>query len=85
MNIETTDIITLKNGEEYVVCSKIDFEDNKYLYLINPINQQDVKFAMEKHRDNKTFISELENQELIQKLLPLFYEKSKHLINDEEL
>jgi len=82
MEIETKDVITLTNGEEYVVCSKIDFNENKYLYLINPINQQDIKFVMETARDNKIFVSEIENENLIRQLLPLFYEKSKDIITE---
>jgi len=84
MNIETKDVITLKNGEEYAVCSKIEYENNYYLYLVNIIDQTDIKFAMEKQRDSKVFISDITDETLIRQLLPLFYEKSKHLINTEE-
>ena len=84
MKIETKDIITLNNADKYVVCSKVEYENNSYLYLINPVNPIDIKFGIEKHKENKTFISELKDEALIRQLLPLFYEKSKNIINVEE-
>ena len=84
MNIEIKDVITLKNGEKYVVCSKIHFADNNYLYLINPINQDDIKFVMETPEDGKMFISEIEDEILIHDLLPLFWEKSKDILKEIE-
>ena len=84
MNIEIKDVITLNDEEKYVVCSKVEYENNSYLYLINPINNEDIKFGMEKHRDGKIFISELEDENLIRQLLPLFYNEAKDIINEEE-
>ena len=84
MNIDIKDVITLDGKEKYVVCSKIEQENNSYLYLMNAIDTQDIKFAQENHRDGKIFVSELEDEMLIRQLLPLFYEKSKDIISEIE-
>ena len=84
MNIEITDIITLNCDEKYIVCSKIEYENKNYLYLVNSINNQDIKFAMEKQKDNKLFITEIEDEQLIQTLLPLLFEEAKHILKEFE-
>jgi len=78
------DYITLSDKKRYVVCSKIQYEDNKYLYLINLADYKDVKFGVEKLKSDKIFITEIEDEELIRHLLPLFYSEAKNIINEEE-
>lgn len=39
------EIITLKNGLKFVVLSKIDYENEKYLYLCSYDNDLDIIFA----------------------------------------
>ena len=82
MNIDIKDVITLSDYNEYATCSKIKYQDDEYLYLVDINNNQNFKFALIKYNDNSTNIIEIKNQQLIQILLPLFYENSKHLLNE---
>jgi len=81
MNLEIKDCITLKdnkgNNTKYVVTSKINYEEKNYYYLVD-INNKDLKFCYE----DKDDLVELNDKELVTKLLPLFYEKAKSEITD---
>ena len=84
MNVETKDIITLNDNNKYVVCSKVNYQNNGYLYLVDVNDKSNVKFGLEEKADNQIKILEIENQTLIQALLPLFYSKSKEILSDNE-
>ena len=72
MNIETKDIITLDDGNKYVVCGKVYYINDYYLYLVDMNELSNVKFGLEKHSDKGISIVEIEDKQLIQTLLPLF-------------
>jgi hypothetical protein len=82
--IDIKDVITLNDNNEYAVCSKTKFQDEEYLYLIDINNNENFKFGLIKQNGESINIIELENQQLIQQLLPLFFENSKHLLNEIE-
>ena len=84
MNIETKDVITLSDNQDYVVCSVIDCNNGKYLYLVDVITPINIKFVKEEKIEGKTFMSVITDEEKIRQLLPLFYEKSKDIIADLE-
>ena len=84
MNVEIKDLITLSDGNKYVVCSKVNYQEKNYLYLIDIDNIENIKFGIVKQRENKKFITEIKNDELIRQLLSLFYNEAKHIINVEE-
>ena len=81
MNIDTKDTITLNDNNEYVVISKINYQDSIYYYLIDLNNNENVKFCAESKSKESTLI-DIEDQTLIQSLLPMFLETSKDIIAD---
>lgn len=80
MNIEIKDLITLSDNNKYVVCSKTNYQDNEYLYLIDFNNNENIKFGMIKTQDEKVSIVEIENPDLIKILLPLFLNGAKDIL-----
>ena len=64
MNIELRDILTI-NNKEYVVCSKMFYQGEKYIYLVNLSDNTDIKFCLIK--EDKIF--EVFNEEVIKALI----------------
>ena len=80
MNIK--DLLTLSDNNEYVVVSKTIYEDKSYLYLVDINNNENLKFCLERKDEQGYIVDEIEDTTLIQKLLPLFYESSKNIIEE---
>lgn len=78
MNIDIRDIITLDGINKYIVASKALFENINYYYLININNLRDILFCYE---DNNELI-EIEDNDLIQNLIPLFYQNTRNLLKE---
>ena len=70
MNIDIKDTVTLDDNNDYIVVCKALFEDKNYLYLIDIKNVENIKFCYENIENNS--LIEVDDQELIRKLLPLF-------------
>ncbi len=79
MNIEIKDVVTLSDDVRYVVVSKINYKNNAYYYLTEIENLANIKFLVE-NKDKNSLI-EVEDKELIQKLLPLFIKETKENLN----
>ena len=73
MTINIKDLLLLDDDNEYVVVSKVNYENKNYYYLIDKNNLTSVKFCYE---DIDKLI-ELDDKVLTTKLLPLFLEASK--------
>lgn len=71
--IDVKDVLTLEDDKKYVVVSKIDYENKVYFYLVGVEEITDVKFG---YIDNDEFV-EINDKELVTKLLPHFYKDVK--------
>ena len=78
MMIDIKDILTLDDKNDYVVVSKINYENKIYYYLVDINNNDNLKFCYE---DNNELV-EIEDKELTTKLLPMFLEVSKGELNN---
>ena len=76
--IDIKDTITLSDKNEYVVVSKINYNDRVYYYLIDKNDSGNIMFC---YQDNNQMV-ELTDKDLIVKLLPLFLEASKNELKD---
>ena len=76
--IDIKDILTLDDKNDYVVVSKINYENKTYYYLIDINTNNNLKFCYE---DNNELV-EIEDKELTTKLLPMFLEVSKKELNN---
>ena len=72
MNIKIKDVLTLDDKNKYVVVSIVNLENKSYYYLVD-INNNNVKFCYEYNNG----LVEIDDNELIRKLLPLFYNSAK--------
>ena len=77
--IDIRDILTLDDNNEYVVVSKILYEDRIYYYLVDKKDNANLKFCYEKG-DN---LVELNDKVLVTKLLPLFLDAAKSVNFDD--
>ena len=73
MIINIKDTLTLDDNNEYVVVSKVNADDKNYFYLIDKNDNSNVKFC---YQDNDELV-ELNDKELVTRLLPLFVENAK--------
>jgi len=80
--IEIKDTLNLSDGNEYVVCSKVNYEGKKYLYLIDIDDYKNVKFCEEVRNPEADKVVNVEDAELIKTLIPMFYEASKGIIEE---
>ncbi len=78
MIINIKDTLTLDDNNEYVVVSKINVDDMNYFYLIDKNDNANVKFC---YQDNDELV-ELNDKELVTRLLPLFVENAKGELED---
>jgi len=82
MDIRYQDIITLDDKNEYVVAGKVSFQNGEYLYLVDINNNQNIKFAEIAKEGYILEINVAKESDLVQKLVPLFYEQSKVDVKD---
>lgn len=77
MIINIKDTLTLDDNNEYVVISKINYDNKNYYYLLDKNNKNNFKFCYE---DNDELV-EIDDKDLITKLLPLFVEVAQKEID----
>ena len=78
MIINIKDTLTLDDNNQYVVVSKINYDNKIYYCLINNSSNTNLKFCIEENEE----LVEIVDSELIVKLLPLFIEAAKKEIDD---
>lgn len=78
MNIDIRDLITLSDEKEYVVVSKVNYQNINYYYIVEIKNINNLKFLYE----DKGELVEIDNEELLKTLLPLFYKASRNIIKE---
>ncbi len=84
MNIDIKDIVTLNDEKNYVVVSKIDYDDDTYYYLTDIDDNVNTKFVVQ-NKERSESLLEVKDAELLQKLFPMFLKKTKESINLEDL
>ena len=76
--IDIKDTITLDDNNQYLVVSKINYNNKIYYYLIDKNNAENLKFC---YLNNDELV-ETNNKELITMLLPLFLDVAKDEIDN---
>lgn len=82
MHVGKYNTITLSDDKQYVVISKINYENNSYLYLVDIHDHSNVKFCIEKKQNELTKLIEVEDPFLLQKLIGLFANDVKDLLEE---
>lgn len=78
MIINIKDTLVLDDDNEYVVVSKVNYDNKIYYYLIDKNNIANVKFCY----GNNDSLIELNDKELVTILLPLFLEAAQDEIDN---
>lgn len=71
------DVITLEDGEEYIVFETLESENNKYLFLANEKDQDDVCIRKVILKENKEYLIKLDNDDEFDEVMALFHQKHK--------
>ncbi len=79
MNIDVKDKIALDDGKEYVVASKINYQNKIYYYLIEASSHSSIKICYEKVGTN--ILVDSEDKDINTALIPLFAEQLKPFLN----
>jgi len=83
MDIDIKDVIGLSDGNKYVIASKAVLHNDTYYYLIDQNSDNNFKFCTE--NKERSSLQEIDNEELIQQLFPLFFESATKAITKEDL
>lgn len=75
--INLRNIITLSDNNEYIVVGKVDYEDKTYYYLVDINKNENIKYC---YQTNEGLV-ELNDTDIIQKLIPLFGKQALEEIN----
>ena len=67
MTINKKDLLTLDDGNEYVVVSKVSYKNREYYYIVNINDNSSIKFC---YLDRDQLV-ELNDGALVKELLPL--------------
>ena len=76
--IEVKDELTLSDDKDYVVASKVNYDNKTYLFLVETNNPVNTMFCLL----NNDEVEELKDKELIKTLIPLFTESAKKTLEE---
>lgn len=76
--INIKDSLVLDDDNEYVVVSKVNYNNKEYYYILDKYNSNNYKFC---YLENDELV-EINDDELIKKLLPLLLNNVKNVIMD---
>ena len=77
MKLEVNKIVTLGNGEEYLVIDKVE-KDNKEYYYVAEVNEDNTdikdnyKILCATYKDNDIYLDEVLGEDKLKIILPLF-------------
>ena len=77
MKIEINKIVTLGNGEEYLVIDKVEKDDKDYYYIAE-VNENgtdikdNYKIVCATYKDNDIYLDEVLGEDKLKAILPLF-------------
>lgn len=80
MQIVKGNIITLSDNKKYLVLSKIDYSNEKYLYLSNLEDPVDIKVCREESENESLQLVVVTDKKLIKKLFTYFFKDMKTMI-----
>ncbi len=75
--IKYQDIITLSDNNKYIVASIINHNNKDYVYLVDINDNKSLLFAEIEEDGNLSIIDQNNESELLNELIPLFYNSSK--------
>jgi len=74
------EVVTLKNGKEYFVLEELFYDYEVYYLALNLVDENDIKIFYQEKIDEKVIFNEVDDNELLKAITPLFEEKIKNKI-----
>ncbi len=77
MKLEINKIVTLGNGEEYLVIDRVEKDDKDYYYVAE-VNEEETdikdnyKIVCATYKDNEIYLDEVLGEDKLKSILPLF-------------
>lgn len=75
--IDTKDVLTLSDGNQYGVVSKTTKDNTIYYYLVDINDNSNIKFCYEDKNENQIELVEINDTDLIKNLILLFAKNIK--------
>ena len=80
MDLRIKDLVTLDDDREYVITSIAHYDGFDYCYLIDINNNENFKFCKLVYRNGYSCLVEVEDDTILQKIIPLLYSAVKNEI-----
>ena len=77
------DMLTLENNKEYMIVETLLNEGNKYLFLVNKDDNEDIVVRKVIQKEDGEYIVKLDNDDEFEEIMYLFKEKHKGDNNEE--
>ena len=74
--INIKDSLLLDDNNEYVVVSKVNYANTMYYYILDKENSENFKICFQEEDE----LVEVDNEKLIEELIPLFFKNAKNEI-----
>lgn len=77
MKLEVNKIVTLGNGEQYLIVDKVDKDNNEYYYVAQ-VNEDETdikdnyKIVCATYKDGDIFLDEVLGEDKLKSILPMF-------------
>ncbi len=82
LEVKNNDILKLSDGKKYIVCCSLDYQNCKYLYLLDEEDTKNFKFCLLIKNEEDLELEDVEDQETLDKILPLFSKKAQELLKE---
>lgn len=76
-------VITLENEKDYIIIDTIEFNSNKYLFLSNKEDENDMCVRKIILKENKEYLIKLDSENELEEVLNIFTTKYKGEGNEE--
>lgn len=76
-------VITLENGNDYIIIDTIEYNNSKYLFLSNKEDENDMCVRKVILKEEKEYLIKLESENELEEVLNVFATKYKGDHNEE--
>ena len=76
------ELVTLKNGKQYLVLASLMHEYDVYDLVLNVEDENDIKIVLQEVKNGKTVLTDVEDKNLLKTLSPLFETKIRDRQNN---
>lgn len=83
MKYDVSDVITLNDDKKYIICEKVEIDNNVYMFLIEENEENDDIFLVkEELKEGNSYLINVENDEEYKKIMDYLSVKYKEPISE---